>query len=120
MDFQYEMADLLSRVEGALGVLLLDHDGETVEAMGRTGSIYDIKVLGAYQGIFLARVIAIAADHDLGSCAEFSMRIGRESFLTRVLPEGYYVTLILGDDAILGIARRELARSGEKIAKILF
>ena len=120
MDFQYVLADLLSRVEGALGVMFLDYDGEAVEVLGWTDWIYDIKVLGAYQGIFLTQAKNFSAERKLGVCEEMTMRIGQEIFLTRSLPDGYYVTLILGGNASEGLARRELARAGRKIAEILF
>ncbi len=120
MDFQYVLADLLAKVEGALGVLFLDYDGETVEAMGCTNSIYDIKVLGAYQGIFLGKAKTFARELNLGTCEETIMQIGREKFVTRALPDGYYITLILGEEASEGIARRELQRAGKKISEILF
>jgi len=120
MDFQYVLADLLSRVAGALGVLFLDYDGETVEALGCTNSIYDIKVLGAYQGIFLGQAKVFCQQQGLGTFEQMVMKIGREKFLTISLPDGYYVTLILSDLACEGQARRELQLAARKIAQILF
>lgn len=120
MDFEYVLAELLSRVEGALGVLFLDWEGEAVDVLGSTGSIHDIKVLGAYQGIFLAQLRGHCDALGLGSCRELGLRIGSETFLTRPLPEGYYLTLILGEDALVGRARREMDHAVERMTEILF
>jgi predicted regulator of Ras-like GTPase activity (Roadblock/LC7/MglB family) len=120
VDFQFVLADLISGVEGAVGVLLLDWDGETVEALGCTGSIHDIKVLGAYQGIFLTRAKGLSRGLDLGECREFTIRLGGNRFMTRVLPEGYYLTLIIGEEAVEGTARRCLDRAAIRVEKILF
>jgi predicted regulator of Ras-like GTPase activity (Roadblock/LC7/MglB family) len=120
MDFQYVLGDLISSVEGALGVMFMDSEGETVEALGCTGSIHDLKVLGAYQGIFLSQAKAVCRETDQGKCQEIALRIGNATFLTRQLPEGYYVTLILSDQACEGLARQRLIHAGEKIAEILF
>ena len=100
--------------------MFMDGEGETVEALGCTGSIHDLKVLGAYQGIFLAQAKAACRGSEMGSCQELTIRIGNETFLTRQLPEGYYVTLIISDRACEGFARKKLIDAGLKISEILF
>ena len=120
MDFEYVLGELMARVEGAVGILLLDEQGECVDAFGSATSIHDIKVLGAYQGIFLQRLRTVLKRHDLGDCLEVTTQIGGSQLLTVPLPDGYYLTMVLGDEAVVGVARHELTDAARRIGEILF
>jgi hypothetical protein len=46
--------------------------------------------------------------------------MARETLLTVTLPEGYYLTMVLGEGAAEGRARFELQRAAHRIRDILF
>ena len=52
MPFNYLLTNLLVDVPEALGAIFLDDEGETVDFVSRHGEPFDLKVEGAYQGIF--------------------------------------------------------------------
>lgn len=53
MPFQYILANLLAHNDGAVGVLFLDDTGETVDFACSDYSPYQMRVVGAYVGIYL-------------------------------------------------------------------
>jgi hypothetical protein len=67
MVFQYVLANLLANNDHALGAIFLDGTGETVDlACGSGYSPYEMKVIGAYLGIYLRQLEKLLATNDLG------------------------------------------------------
>ena len=54
MALSYILANLLADVPKAEAVVFLDNEGETIENLTSQINPYDIKVIGAYQGIYLS------------------------------------------------------------------
>ena len=59
MAFQKILHELVTSTPGAIGALFLDWEGETVEMLGARpfdADDHDLKIVGAYQGIFLTQL----------------------------------------------------------------
>jgi hypothetical protein len=54
--FQFVLANLLANNQDCLGVLFLDGSGETVDMACAGLSPYEMRVLGAYLGIYLRQM----------------------------------------------------------------
>ncbi|HPR64582.1 MAG TPA: hypothetical protein PK014_10205 [Thermoanaerobaculia bacterium] len=62
MPFQYVLANLLSDIPTASAVAFLDEEGETVSLISSQQSHDDVRIFGAYQGIFLNHLSRILKD----------------------------------------------------------
>jgi len=120
MPYQYILADLLARNEGAVGVLFLDDSGETIDMACSEFSPYQMKVVGAYVGIYLRQVQQFL--DELGQGAPTWMHVEKESLplYARPLPDNYYVVLVQRSPALSGRARRTLDAACEQLSKALF
>jgi len=115
MPFQYLLADLIGVVPDAVGAILLDDEGEAVEWVAqRSRDPYDLKVEGAYHSIFKRQLEEITENWDSGPLESY-MFVGRDLVtLTQLLPEGYYVLLVVrrsGSPALAYHHLRRIARS---------
>ena len=54
--FQYVLANLLANNDEALGALFLDDNGETVDLACAGYTPYQMRVVGAYLGIYLRQI----------------------------------------------------------------
>ena len=102
MPFNYLLTNLLVDVPEAVGAIFLDDEGETVEFVTRHGEPFDLKVEGAYQGIFTRQLGSTTASAGIGELEFFMVEGEGMATLTHVLPAGYYVVLV---------ARRPIARA---------
>ena len=66
MPFEYILANLLAEADEAVGVLFVDDEGETVDVAARPDAELDLRVTGAYLGIYMQRVVSLARERDLG------------------------------------------------------
>ena len=90
MPFQYIMANLLAETR-AIGVLFLDETGETVDVACSDFTPYDMKVLGAYLGIYLRQIGDFLASNEMGApevihIEKEQLHIFRDPAARRVLP----------------------------------
>lgn len=103
MPFKSLLNRLLEDIPGALGAIIIDWEGESVDHVARMEE-YDIKVLGAHKGIIL-NLLRDAMDRtDSGELEEVLIRTGRNKTLIVPLTVDYFLVLTLGPEAIAGRA----------------
>jgi predicted regulator of Ras-like GTPase activity (Roadblock/LC7/MglB family) len=112
--FRVILRDLVAAVDGALAALFIDHHGEAVDAFGSLPD-YDLKIIGAYQGIYLGQIEAICRAMAHGGAAQLKIEWDRATILNTVVDDEYYLVLVLASGANEGIAWRELARTRERV-----
>ena len=115
MPFNYLLTNLLADVPGALGAIFLDGEGEAIEWVTRHGEPYEIKVEGAFHSIFKRRFAGPIEAMGGGPLRAYEIRGARLTALTRVLPGGYYVVLVIEAGVPVARARFRL----ERVARIL-
>lgn len=120
MPYQYILGNLLAQNEGAVGVLFLDDSGETIDVACSEFSPYQMKVVGAYVGIYLRQAQQFLEETGKGA-AEW-IHIEKESLhiYARLLPDNYYVVLVQRSPALTGRARRTLDAACDQLARELF
>ena len=70
--FRLILDELLVTTHGALAALFLDFEGETVELVcDRDLSDHNLRILGAYQGLFLMQLRTLCANADAGEPQRF-------------------------------------------------
>jgi predicted regulator of Ras-like GTPase activity (Roadblock/LC7/MglB family) len=108
-------ADILNGVlestHGAIGAVFLDSEGESVEVVTARPfetDDHDLRVIGAYAGIFMSQLRRIASTTDGGDVARFKFDFAASRIFCCNLNEGYYLVLIVDADAVEGIVWRRL------------
>lgn len=121
MPFEYILANLLAANRGAAGVLFLDDAGETVDlACSDFTTPYDLRVMGAYLGIYLRQIEEVAAQGHLG--ATRMIHIEREGLhvYAMPLPEGYHVALVQRRPGLVAVARQTLEAAADDLKQEFF
>ena len=121
MVFQYVLANLLAHNDHALGALFLDGTGETVDlACGTDFSPYEMRVIGAYLGIYLRQLERLLASNDLGEARMIHIEKKALHIYVVPLPEGYHLALVQGHPAMVAHARETMNLAVEQLRQELF
>ncbi|HUO86120.1 MAG TPA: hypothetical protein VM617_01910 [Thermoanaerobaculia bacterium] len=120
MPYRYILANLLAANEGAAAVLFLDDTGETIHLSCSERDPGEMRVLGAYLGIYLREVERVAADGGLGEPQLIHVERGGLHVYTKPLPDGYHVALVQRRPALVGRARRSLEVAAEELTREVF
>jgi predicted regulator of Ras-like GTPase activity (Roadblock/LC7/MglB family) len=114
--FRLILHELIATTTGALAALFLDYEGETVELVCEHDlNDHDLRILGAYQGIFLAQLRALCAQIEAGEPRRFKVEFTETSVLLRDIRDGYYVVLLVDRTFNEGFAWRRLETCREKL-----
>ncbi len=116
MVFRPILRELVTAVDGALAALFIDHHGEAVDAVGVLPE-YELKVIGAYQGIFLSQLEAICAATAHGRADRLKLEWKDSTILNSLVDDEYYLILVLRSGANEGIAWNHLARARELVRR---
>lgn len=119
MPFNYLLTNLLVDVPEALGAIFLDDEGETVEFVTRHGEPFDLKVEGAYQGIFTRQLGSASAASGIGELEFFVVEGEELATLTHLLPDGYYVVLVARKPVAGARAQHHLRQTARLLAREL-
>jgi predicted regulator of Ras-like GTPase activity (Roadblock/LC7/MglB family) len=120
MPFEYLLADLIARNEGTVGVLFVDDSGETVDLACSEASHYQMKVVGAYVGIYLRQMQEFLRTFGCGEARW--LHIEKESLHIYVtpLPDGYHLVLVQRAPASVARAQRTLEQAAAELRRELF
>lgn len=114
--FRLILNELLVTTRGALAALFLDYEGETVELVcDRQLSDHDLRVLGAYQGIFLTRLRGMCQKLRAGDPRRFKLEFPDLGVLSYDVKDGYYLVLLVDHTCNEGLAWRRLETCREKL-----
>ena len=114
--FRLILDELLVRTHGALAALFLDFEGETVAlACDRDLSDHALRILGAYQGIFLDRLRTMCAQVAAGEPQRFKIEFASMSVLSYDVKDGYYLVLLVDGLVNEGVAWRRLEKCRERL-----
>ena len=120
MAHEYILADLLARNDGAVGTLFLDDTGETVDLACSEFGPYQMKVLGAYIGIYLRQLQEFLQSGGYGDPSWLHIEKEDLHIYAMPLPDGYFVVLVQRGPAVVAHARRSLAMACEQLTRELF
>ena len=121
MESQSILAKLLANNKYALGALFLDGTGETVDLACATDfSPYEMRVIGAYLGIYLRQLEKVLATNDLGETR--IIHIENRSLHTYIVPllDGYHLALVQRHPALVAQARDTLNDAVEQLKREVF
>lgn len=108
MPFKSILKDLVERVHGAHGAILLDWEGEAVDQYAYI-SDYDIKFIGAHTGIILhslrKRLKEELGDDDVKGV---SIEMDTKKIVISPVDKDYYAVIVLSHEAALGMVMHEI------------
>jgi len=121
MEFQYVLANLLAHNDHAMGALFLDGSGETVDlACGTDFNHYEMRVIGAYLGIYLRQLERVLASNDLGETRMIHIEKKAVHIYVVPLPDGYHLALVQRHPALVARAFETLKDAVEQFRQELF
>jgi predicted regulator of Ras-like GTPase activity (Roadblock/LC7/MglB family) len=118
--FQYVLANLLANNDQALGALFLDDNGETVDLACAGYTPYQMRVVGAYLGIYLRQLEKVLTSTDVGQTRLIHIEKKAVHIYAMPLPDGYYLVLVQRHPAIVARARATMAEAAAQLTRELF
>ncbi len=115
MPFQYLLTNLLVDVPGAEGAIFLDYEGEAVELVTRKATPYELKLEGAYQGIFLRRLQRLTELLGGGEIERLSISGRQLRVMGQTLKGGYYLLLVMSAGTPASLASVAMQRTCEAL-----
>jgi predicted regulator of Ras-like GTPase activity (Roadblock/LC7/MglB family) len=114
--FQRELDAIVHAVPGVIGVILVDFEGEAV--LGATNGIsnYDLKVIGAYGGIFRDQIRRLCRETNLGMPLTFAINGTEYRIISEGLKDGYHLVLVANMSVQLPLAAERLRACAESLA----
>jgi hypothetical protein len=119
MPFQYILANLLAET-GAVGVLFLDETGETVDVSCSEFTPDEMRIVGAYLGIYLRQLATFLQNHRAGIPELIHIEKEKLHIYATPLPDDYYLVLVQRPPAVVAQARRCLVRAAKELERALF
>jgi predicted regulator of Ras-like GTPase activity (Roadblock/LC7/MglB family) len=108
---------LVDSVDGVQAALLLDANGEVVVDAGERGERQ--RLIGAYQGIALARAREVDGRYATGEIQHVLCRYSGGHVILRPLKDGYYLVVSLAPSANVGLGLFRSAESQERMNEAL-
>jgi len=118
--FEFILADLLAKNDNAVGCLFLDDSGETVDLACSEFSPYQMRVVGAYVGIYLRQMHAFLDEGGHGAPAWLHIEKDALHIYVMPLPEGYYLVLVQRAPGLVARSRRTLEDARDQLVQELF
>lgn len=114
--FRLILDELLATTGGAMAAIFVDWEGETVELVcDRDLNDHDLRIVGAYQSIYLTRLRELCERIGAGEPLRFKIEFAEAKLLSYDLKDGYFAVLLLEASANEGLAWRRLARCRERL-----
>ena len=108
--FKPVLEQLVRRVEGARGALVMGLDGLTVEQV-RFGAELDLEGIATELSPVLVGLLKSARELQLGALEEVSLRLEKLVLVARWINPEYFVVIALVADGNFGRARFELRKA---------
>jgi hypothetical protein len=118
--YQYVLANLLARNDEALGVLFLDDNGETIDLACPAYDPAEMRVIGAYLGIYLRGLQRFLRANELGEVRLIHVEKERAHIYIVPLPDGYHLALVQRHPALVARARESLYEAVDQLSRELF
>jgi predicted regulator of Ras-like GTPase activity (Roadblock/LC7/MglB family) len=111
--FREILIDVLQSTGGAIGAIFLDSEGESVEVVSARPfdtDDHDLRVIGAYAGIFLSQLRRITESIDAGAVARYKIDFAASKIFCWDLRDGYYLVLVVDAAVVEGVVWQRLER----------
>lgn len=115
MGLKDDLTELVQRVPGALGAILVDWEGEAVEHAANMDD-YELKVLGAYKGVILSNLRSVLRRCDGDAVEELVIGTSLNQTIIRPITDEYFLVLTCrSGETLLGRALFEARRCARSL-----
>jgi hypothetical protein len=118
--FRYVLANLLANHRDCLGALFLDGSGETVDMVCSGLHPYEMRVLGAYLGIYLRQLDRLVAGNRLGRPLLVHVENSAAHVYAVPVALGYYLAMVQRQPAVVAHARASPEEAARQLGRELF
>lgn len=109
MSFRDPLQEMLDRIPGAQGAILVDWEGEAVDQVGVMDE-YDLKLVGAYKGVILTNLRQVASRISDDQLQEIVITTEHAQLIMLPVTLEYFLALALDRSDVLGRALFEARR----------
>ena len=120
MPFQYLLTNLLVDIPGAQGAIFLDSEGEAVEFVSQRATPYELKLEGAYHGIFLRKAGRLSKLMGGGELERLSIAGKQMQVISRALKGGYYLVVVMEPGTSFALASHAMQRTSEDLNREIY
>lgn len=120
MVYQYILANLLANNDGALAVLFVDEVGETVDLACSEFTPHDMKVLGAYVGIYQRQLTEMLAKSGFGDVEILHIEKDSIHLYSTSLPDGYALVMVQRRPSYVARAKETMLAARDQMAREIF
>ena len=113
MSFRDILLDVLQRTGGAIGAAFVDSEGESVEVVSARPfdtDDHELRIIGAYAGIFLSQLRRIAESTGIGAAQRYKIDFAASRIFCCDLKDGYYLVVVVDAGAVEGVVWQGLER----------
>lgn len=119
MDLTQPLRELVAKVPGAIGAVLIDNDGEAVTHFSATNENARMRLISAYHRIWLSDCLHLTEQMRLGNLEFMVQRYKSGTVLVKALKDNYALVLIAEGGLLLGQGLSHLELIGSAINKDL-
>lgn len=117
MNFANILRDLVLNTDGAIAAMFLDREGETVQVIGEDFLRDELKVIGAYHGLFVGEAQRISQELQYGPLERIKIDWAGSTMLNQVLEGGYYVVVVLCSGSNEALAWQQIERCCNRLRR---
>ncbi|MDO3379193.1 roadblock/LC7 domain-containing protein [Geoalkalibacter halelectricus] len=110
------LAEILQHIPGSLGAVLVDWEGEAVEHVSHMDA-FELKLLGAHQGIILESLRRVAQRLDGSDIDEVVVHARRLNILIAPVTGEYFLVLTLDRGALTPRARAVVRNHAQRLRR---
>lgn len=119
MDLTQPLRELVAKVHGAIGAVLIDHEGEAISHFSRDGDQERIRLIGAYQRIWLSECSRLVEEMRMGNLKLMIRRYETGTVLVKSLPDNLALVLLGESEMFVGQGIWHLQTTEEALNKDL-
>ena len=119
MDLTQPLKDLVAKVPGAIGAILIDNEGEAVTYFAPPESASNaterIRLIGAYHRVWLRDYVNLTEQFRLGALDNLIHKYEYGTVLIKALKDNHALVLIGSNELLMGQGRLYLNKIGKLI-----
>ena len=117
MDLTQPLKDLVAKIPGAIGAILIDNEGEAVTYFARPEAAANtnerIRLIGAYHRIWLRDVLNLTQQFRLGTLDNLIHKYEDGTVLIKALKDNHALILVGSNELLVGQGKLYLNKIGK-------
>lgn len=116
MSFREILQDMVERVDGSLGAVIMGYDGISIDEYIKTGVDLDVPILSIEYGTLLKEIKNTIDLLKTGDMEEIVISTGLSKVIIRPVTDDFFVVYVLKESGNFGMARYLIKKDAQRIA----